>query len=64
MGVRQALEQARTSGLMDPATGLFTQELFASHLGRLAQAAKTRNRALSVCVLKVAENPGAQGCAR
>jgi len=57
MGIRQALEQARTSGLMDPATGLFTRELFAAHLGRLAQAAKTRNRALSVCVLKVAENP-------
>ena len=57
MGVRQALEQARGSGLMDPATGLFTQDLFAAHLGRLAQAAKTRNRALSVCVLKVADKP-------
>jgi two-component system cell cycle response regulator PopA len=57
MGVRQALEQARTSGLMDAPTGLFTRELFAAHLSRLAQAAKIRNRALSVCVLKVAENP-------
>ncbi|HEY2355842.1 MAG TPA: diguanylate cyclase [Phenylobacterium sp.] len=57
MAVRQALDQARTSGLMDAATGLFTRDLFASHLGRLAQAAKLRNRALSVCVLKVTEKP-------
>lgn len=55
--VRHALDQARTSGLMDAATGLFTRDLFAAHLGRLAQASKVRNRALSVCVLKVAENP-------
>jgi two-component system cell cycle response regulator PopA len=55
--VRLALESARTSGLMDPATGLFTRDLFAAHLARLAQASKLRNRALSVCVLKVAENP-------
>jgi len=54
-GVRQALEAARGSGLMDPATGLFTRELFASHLARIAQAARVRNRPLSVCVLKVAE---------
>jgi two-component system cell cycle response regulator PopA len=40
---------------MDPATGLFTRELFANHLGRLAQAARIRNRPLSVCVLKVSE---------
>jgi two-component system cell cycle response regulator PopA len=57
MAVRQALEQARSSGLMDAATGLFTGDLFAAHLGRLAQAAKLRNRPLSVCVLKLAENP-------
>ncbi len=55
--VRLALESARTSGLMDAATGLFTRDLFAAHLARLAQASKLRNRALSVCVLKVAENP-------
>ncbi len=57
MAVRAALDQARTSGLMDAATGLFTRDLFAAHLGRLAQAAKVRNRALSVCVLKVADKP-------
>ncbi|WP_333585728.1 diguanylate cyclase domain-containing protein [Phenylobacterium sp.] len=51
--IRHALERARSSGLMDPATGLFTRELFAVHLGRLAQAARIRNRPLSVCVLKV-----------
>ncbi|WP_332768199.1 diguanylate cyclase domain-containing protein [Phenylobacterium sp.] len=53
--VRKALEKARSSGLMDAATGLFTRDLFAHHLGRLAQAARLRNRPLSVCVLKVAE---------
>ncbi|HEY8617909.1 diguanylate cyclase domain-containing protein [Phenylobacterium sp.] len=53
--VRQSLEQARSSGLMDAATGLFTRDLFAAHLARLAQAARVRNRPLSVCVLKVAD---------
>ena len=60
MAVRAALEQARGSGLMDPATGLFTRDMFAAHLGRLAQASKVRNRALSVCVLKVADRPDSQ----
>jgi len=55
--IRRALERARSSGLMDAATGLFTRDLFASHLGRLAQASRKRNRPLSVCVLKVAERP-------
>jgi two-component system cell cycle response regulator PopA len=54
---RQALERVRVSGLMDPATGLFTRELFAAHLARLAQASRVRNRPLSVCVLKVADRP-------
>lgn len=51
--VREILERARNSGLMDPATGLFTRELFAAHLSRLASAAARRRRPLSVCVLKV-----------
>lgn len=55
--IRKALERARSTGLMDPATGLFTRDLFASHLARLAQAARLRNRPLSVCVLKIAERP-------
>lgn len=55
--VRSALEGARGSGLMDAATGLFTRDLFAAHLVRIAQAARVRNRPLSVCVLRVAEKP-------
>lgn len=52
--IRDILERARNSGLMDPATGLFTRELFASHLARLSSAAARRKRPLSVCVLRVA----------
>ncbi|MFI4973941.1 MAG: diguanylate cyclase domain-containing protein [Caulobacterales bacterium] len=55
--IRKALEKARGSGLMDAATGLFTQELFAAHLTRLAQASRVRNRPLSVCVLRISESP-------
>ncbi len=55
--IRQALDLARSSGLMDPATGLFTRDLFAAHLARLAHAARMRRRPLSVCVLKVADRP-------
>ena len=53
--VREALEKARHSGLMDPSTGLFTRELFAAHLTRISHAASLRNRPLSVCVLRVAD---------
>ena len=42
--IRASLEQARHSGLMDAATGLFTRDLFASHIARLATAARARNR--------------------
>lgn len=55
--VRAALERARGSGLMDAATGLFTRDLFAGHLMRLARSARERNRPLSICMLKVAEKP-------
>jgi len=55
--IREALERAKSSGLMDPSTGLFTRDLFAAHLARLAQAARVRRRPLSVCVLKVADRP-------
>ena len=55
--IRQALENARGSGLMDASTGLFTRDLFAGHLARLGSAARERNRPLSVCVLRVAERP-------
>lgn len=53
--IRKALDSARTLELMDPATGLFTPELFAAHLGRVAEASRARKRALSVCVLRVRE---------
>jgi two-component system cell cycle response regulator PopA len=56
-GIRRALESAKASRLMDAGTGLFTRDLFAAHLTRLASAARQRNRPLSVCVLKVAERP-------
>jgi two-component system cell cycle response regulator PopA len=59
--VRSALEQARSSGLMDAATGLFTRDLFAAHLMRVARSAHERNRALSVCMLKVSENAELKG---
>jgi two-component system cell cycle response regulator PopA len=42
---------------MDAATGLFTRDLFAGHIVRLAKAARARNRPLSLCVLRVAEKP-------
>lgn len=53
--IRGALERARGSGLMDPVTGLFTKDLFAAHLARLASASRTRQRTLAVCVLRVAD---------
>ncbi|MFY7850923.1 MAG: diguanylate cyclase domain-containing protein, partial [Brevundimonas sp.] len=56
LAIRKALEGARGSGVMDPTTGLFTPTLFASHLGRVAEAATARRRPLSICVLKVSEN--------
>ena len=40
---------------MDPETGLFTPELFAGHLARVAEASRARKRPLSVCVLRVRE---------
>jgi two-component system cell cycle response regulator PopA len=55
--IRRALERAKSSGLMDASTGLFTRDLFAAHLMRLAAAARVRNRPLAVCVLKVSERP-------
>lgn len=57
VAIRKALESARGSGLTDPATGLFTPELFASHLARVAEGARQRRRPLSVVVLRVSETP-------
>ena len=55
--IRQALEKARSSGLMDPSTGLFTADLFAAHLARLVRAARQRNRPISLCVLRIVDRP-------
>ncbi|GAA0636582.1 diguanylate cyclase domain-containing protein [Brevundimonas lenta] len=55
LAIRRALEGARGSGLTDPATGLFTRELFASHLARIAEGARLRRRPLSVAVLRVSD---------
>ncbi len=55
--IRRALERARSTGVRDAATGLFTRDLFAAHLSRLAQASRVRNRPLSVCVLRVSDRP-------
>jgi two-component system cell cycle response regulator PopA len=55
--IRKALDRAKSSGLMDAATGLFTRDLFAAHLLRLAKALQSRNRPLSVAVLRIGERP-------
>jgi len=55
--IRKTLEAARHSGLTDPATGLFTPALFASHLSRVTDAARARRRPLSVCVLRIIDTP-------
>ena len=55
VAIRRTLEGARGSGLTDPATGLFTPELFAAHLARVVEAARLRRRPLSVAVLRVAD---------
>jgi len=61
VAIRKALNRARGSGLMDAATGLFTRDLFAAHLARLTRSAQERNRALSVCVLRLTERQELKG---
>ena len=48
---------AQASGLMDVGTGLFTRDVFAAHLSRLAKASQTTGRPLSICVLRIADSP-------
>ena len=57
--IREALDLSRFGGLMESATGLFTRDLFAAHLARLAAAASTRRRPLTVAVLRIADRPDA-----
>ena len=54
---RAILIDSGKSELMDAATGLFTAQLFASHLLGLNKAALASHRPLSVCVLRIAERP-------
>ena len=60
LAIRRALERARGVGLTDPATGLFTPELFAAHVIRLREAAALRARPLSLAVLRVADRAETQ----
>jgi two-component system, cell cycle response regulator PopA len=57
VNTRKSLEAINLNENMDSGTGLFTRDLFAAHLARLSKAATERNRPLSVCVLKISENP-------
>lgn len=61
---RDALERGRGLGLLEASTGLFTRDLFALHLGRLAQAMPARRRSLSVAVLRVELRPAAMHARR
>jgi len=56
--IREALDLSVHAGLMESATGLFTRDLFAAHLGRLANAAQARRRPLTVAVMRIADRPG------
>lgn len=51
--IRKALDSVRVSNLTDPVTGLFNSEPFAHHLRRVYSASRSRQRKLSLCVLKV-----------
>ena len=53
--IRCALERARGAGLTDPATGLFTPELFAAHVIRLREAAAVTAKPLSLAVLRLSD---------
>jgi two-component system cell cycle response regulator PopA len=57
LAIRQALEQARGPGLTDPGTGLFTADLFKSHLDLLVDRAGDTRRGLAAAVLRIAERP-------
>lgn len=52
--IRIALDSVRGSAIVDATTGLFTPELFAAHLARIADSARQRSRPVCVCVLRIA----------
>jgi len=53
--IRRALESVRGPGLIDPATGLFTEALFASHVLRLTERATTLRRPMALAMLRVGD---------
>lgn len=55
--MRQHIESFKKMPKIDKSTGLFSKDLFASHLLRLKSHCQDRNRPLSLCVLRVAETP-------
>ena len=52
--IRMALDSVRGSAVVDASTGLFTAELFAAHLNRVAAGARERSRPVCVCILRIA----------
>jgi two-component system, cell cycle response regulator PopA len=53
--IRRALESVRGPGLTDPATGLFTEAMYASHVARMTERAAELRRPLSLAMLRVSE---------
>lgn len=52
--IRMALDSVRGSAIVDATTGLFTPDLFAAHLARVADGAHQRSRPICVCLLRIA----------
>ncbi len=55
--LRVAFERGRASGLMDAGTGLFTRDVFASHLLRLVRTARAEQNTLSLAAMRITETP-------
>ncbi len=54
--IRRALESVRGPGLTDPATGLFTEAMYASHVARLTERAAELRRPLSLAMLRIGDS--------
>lgn len=55
--LKTAFERGRAPGLMDAGTGLFTRDVFASHLLRLVRAARSEQQTLSIAAMRISESP-------
>ncbi len=55
--LKTAFEGTKTSGLMDAGTGLFTKEVFATHLLLLVKSARTNEQPLSLVTMRLVETP-------